>query len=164
MIQGSLGLLAFIGIAWLLSENKKNISIRMVAVGLGIQILLGVLLLKLDFFRDLFIWLNNVVLALEESTQAGTSFVFGYLGGGTLPFAEKFPGAGYILAFRGLPLVLVMSALSSLLFYWKILPLVVKGFSKILQKSMRIGGAEGLCVSANIFVGMVESPCLFAHI
>lgn len=160
MIQGFLGLIIFLCIAWLLSENKKNISIRMVASGLGIQILFAVLLLKLTFFRDIFIWLNNVVLALEESTQAGTSFVFGYLGGGILPFDEKFPGAGYILAFRGLPLVLVMSALSSLLFYWKILPQIVKGFSRILQKSMRIGGAEGLGVSANIFVGMVESPLL----
>lgn len=132
----------------------------MVVSGLGLQVFLGILLLKLAFFRDIFIWLNTVVLALEESTQAGTSFVFGYLGGGALPFDENFPGAGYILAFRGLPLVLVMSALSSLMFYWKILPLVVKGFSKVLQKSMHIGGAEGLCVSANIFVGMVESPLL----
>lgn len=160
MLQSLLGLIVFTGIACLLSENKKNISMRFIGSGLGIQILLGLLLLKLDFFRDIFIWLNTIVLALEESTRAGTSFVFGYLGGGNLPFDEKFPGAGYILAFRGLPLVLVMSALSSLLFYWKILPLVVKGFSKILQKSMRIGGAEGLGVSANIFVGMVESPLL----
>ncbi len=160
MIQGILGLAVFIGISWLFSENRKSISIRMVASGLGLQVVFGILLLKLSFFRDIFIWLNNVVLALEESTQAGTSFVFGYLGGGALPFDEPFPGAGYILAFRGLPLVLVMSALSSLLFYWKILPLVVKGFSKVMQKSMRIGGAEGLGVSANVFVGMVESPLL----
>ncbi|MBA3018011.1 MAG: nucleoside:proton symporter, partial [Desulfobacteraceae bacterium] len=92
------------------------------------------------------------------STTAGTSFVFGYLGGGSLPFNEKFPGSSFILAFRALPLVLVISALSSLLFYWKILPLIVKGFSKFMQKTMRLGGAEGLGVSANIFVGMIESP------
>ena len=84
--------------------------------------------------------------------------VFGYLGGGDLPFAEKFPGASFILAFRALPLILVISALSALLFYWKILPIVVQAFSWSLQKTMGLGGAEGLGVSANIFVGMVESP------
>ena len=98
------------------------------------------------------------MLSLEEAVTAGTSFVFGYLGGGDLPFKEKFPGASYILAFRGLPLVLLMSALSALLFYWKILPLVVKAFSRALQKTMRVGGAEGLGVSVNIFVGMIEAP------
>ncbi|RLC18655.1 MAG: nucleoside:proton symporter, partial [Deltaproteobacteria bacterium] len=103
-------------------------------------------------------FLNRLVLALEESTAAGTSMVFGYLGGAALPFDEKFPGAGFILAFRALPLILLMSALSALLFYWKILPRVVKSFSWCLQKTLGVGGAEGLGVSANVFVGMVESP------
>ena len=84
--------------------------------------------------------------------------VFGYLGGGTLPFAEKYPSASFILAFRALPLILLISALSALLFYWRILPMVVKAFSWALQKTMGLGGAEGLGVSANIFIGMVESP------
>jgi CNT family concentrative nucleoside transporter len=84
--------------------------------------------------------------------------VFGYLGGGALPFAEKYPSASFILAFRALPLILLISALSALLFYWKILPMVVKAFSWALQKTMGLGGAEGLGVSANIFIGMVESP------
>jgi CNT family concentrative nucleoside transporter len=101
-----------------------------------------------------------VILALEESTKAGTSFVFGYLGGGKPPFEEIDPVQSYILAFRGLPLVLLVSALSSLLFFWRVLPFVVKGFSWALQKTMRIGGAEGVGVSANIFVGMVEAPLL----
>ena len=102
--------------------------------------------------------LNKMVLSLEESTRAGTAMVFGYLGGGPLPFDEKFPGSSFVLAFRALPLVLVISALSALLFYWKILPVVVRGFSRGLEKSMGLGGAEGLGVSANIFVGMVEAP------
>ena len=97
-------------------------------------------------------------MALEGATTAGTSFVFGYLGGAELPFAEAYPGASFILAFRALPLVLVISALSALLFYWRILPLVVQGFSWCLKKTMGVGGAEGLAVSANVFVGMVESP------
>ncbi len=157
-IQSSAGFLMFAFLAWLISENRKQVSLKTAGIGLLLQLLIGFLLLKLPVFREFFLMLNQLVLFLEQSTQAGTSMVFGYLGGGTLPFDEKFPGAAYILAFRGLPLILVMSALSSLLFYWKILPLVVKGFSWIMQRSLGQGGAEALGVSANVFVGMVESP------
>jgi CNT family concentrative nucleoside transporter len=157
-LQSLIGLMAFTGLAWLISENQKRVRIRIIIVGLLIQLAVGVLLLKLPFFRDFFIALNQMVLFLEESTRAGTAMVFGYLGGGPLPFDEKFPGSSFVLAFRALPLVLVISALSALLFYWKILPPVVRGFSRGLEKSMGLGGAEGLGVSANIFVGMVEAP------
>ncbi len=158
IVQSVLGLAAFVGLAWLLSEKRSRINIRVIIVGLVIQLLIGVLLLKLPVFRDFFLALNRMVLSLEESTRAGTAMVFGYLGGGPLPFDEKFPGSSFILAFRGLPLVLVISALSALLFYWKILPVVVRGFSRGIEKTMGLGGAEGLGVSANIFVGMVEAP------
>ena len=108
--------------------------------------------------RQFFLLLNNVVLALESATRAGTSFVFGYIGGGTPPFLLQDPGANFILAFQALPLVLVIGALSALLFYWRVLPVVVKGFSFILQKTMNIGGALGLGASTTIFLGMVEAP------
>jgi len=156
--QSVLGLAAFVGLAWLISEKRSRVNIRIIIVGLVIQLLIGALLLKLPLFRDFFLALNRMVLSLEESTRAGTAMVFGYLGGGPLPFEEKFPGSSFILAFRGLPLVLVISALSALLFYWKILPVVVRGFSRVIEKTMGLGGAEGLGVSANIFVGMVEAP------
>jgi CNT family concentrative nucleoside transporter len=156
--QSIAGLLVFAGVAWLISENRRRVRITTVLAGIAIQLTVAFILLKLPVFRDFFISLNRLVLSLEESTAAGTSMVFGYLGGAQLPFAEKYPGASFILAFRALPLILVISALSALLFYWKILPLVVKAFSWSLQKTMRLGGAEGLGVSANIFVGMVESP------
>lgn len=158
IVQSMAGLFVFAGIAWLISENRRKVSITTVIAGIAIQLTVGIILLKLPVFRDFFISLNRLVLSLEESTAAGTSMVFGYLGGGDLPFAEKYPGASFILAFKALPLILVISALSSLLFYWKILPVVVKAFSWSLQRSMKLGGAEGLGVSANIFVGMVESP------
>jgi len=158
IVQSIAGLVVFAGIAWLISENRTKVSIKIIVAGIAIQLAVGFILLKLPVFRDFFISLNRLVLSLEESTAAGTSMVFGYLGGGDLPFAEKFPGASFILAFRALPLILVISALSALLFYWKILPIVVKAFSWSLQKTMGLGGAEGLGVSANIFVGMVESP------
>lgn len=160
MIQGLCGLIAFIAAAWLMSENRRKIPLKLVTAGVVVQLLLGLLLLKLPVFQQLFLGLNAVVLALEESTKAGTSVVFGYLGGGPLPFEATAPGNVFILGFRALPLVLVISALSSVLFFWGILPRVVKGFAWCLTKTMRIGGTEGLGVAANVFVGMVEAPLL----
>ncbi len=159
-LQSISGLLVFTFFAWMLSENRKHVRIRMVVTGITIQIVIGLVLLNLSFFQEMFISLNRVFLSLEEATRAGTSMVFGYLGGGELPFNAQIPGSTFVLAFQALPLVLLMSALSSLLFYWKLLPLVVRGFSWTLRKTLGLGGAEGLGVSANIFVGMVESPLL----
>ena len=156
--HGVVGIVIFMLTAFLISENRKAVHFRTVVMGLVLQVAVGFLLIRLPLFRDFFLLLNRIVLSLEESTMAGTAFVFGYLGGGDLPFEEIFPGASFILAFRALPLVLVISALSSLLFYWKVLPLVVRGLSWALRKTMGIGGAEGLAVSANVFVGMVEAP------
>lgn len=160
IFQSILGLVVFVGIAWIVSENRRKIALRTVLIGLALQLVLGVILLKLPAFQNVFLSLNKVILALEESTAAGTRVVFGYLGGGVLPYDETSPGASYIFAFRGLPLILIMSALSSLLFFWKVLPVIVRGFSWALQRTMRIGGAEGVGVAANIFVGMVEAPLL----
>lgn len=157
-LQGMAGIVVFGLIALALSENRRRIGLKTAFIGIGLQFVVGLLLLKLALFRAFFLLLNRLVLSLEESTAAGTAFVFGYLGGGPLPFDEKFPGAGFIMAFRALPLVLVISALSALLFYWKVLPLVVRAFSWALRKTMGVGGAEGLGVSANVFVGMVEAP------
>lgn len=160
VVQGICGLIGFMAIAWLVSEDRGKVPYKLVALGVAIQLLAGLLLLKLPLFQHLFLGLNTVVLALEESTKAGTSMVFGYLGGGPLPFEVISPGNVFILGFRALPLVLVISALSSLLFYWGILQRVVKGFAWCLTKTLRIGGTEGLAVAANVFVGMVEAPLL----
>ena len=156
--QSLLGLVAFLSIAWLLSENRRRVDLRLVAVGLLLTIATALVLVKVPISREGFILLNRLVLALQQATLAGTSFVFGYLGGGPLPFAETYPGSSFILAFQALPMVLVMSALSALLFYWRVLPAVVKGFSWGLRKTMRVGGAEGLSNAVNVFVGMVEAP------
>ena len=158
VLQGWAGLMAFLLLAWLMGENRKQVSLKTVAVGVCAQLIIGLILIKLPVFRQFFLILNGGVMALEAATTAGTAFVFGYLGGAELPFAEAYPGAAFILAFRALPLVLVISALSALLFHWRVLPLVVRGFSWCLRKTMGLGGAEGLGVSANVFVGMVESP------
>jgi CNT family concentrative nucleoside transporter len=154
------GFFLFVAIAWLLSENRRRFPVRTVAAGLGLQVLLAVALLKFPYCARIFAWLNRAVLALQEATMDGTGFVFGYLAGENPPFAVTDPQATFILAFQALPLVLVISALSALLFYWGILQAIVRGFSRIFEKTMQLGGAESLGVSANIFVGMVESPLL----
>lgn len=159
-MQSLFGLMIFVAIAWGVSENRKLFPWKLVATGLFLQFMIALLLLKLPAFQSVFLLLNSAVMALEDATRAGTTMVFGYLGGGTLPFDEPFPGAAYLLAFRGLPMVLLISALSSLLFYWKILPRIVNLLSHLLRKSLSLGGAEGLGVATNVFVGMVESPLL----
>jgi CNT family concentrative nucleoside transporter len=149
------GLLA---IAWLASENRRAIPWRGVLVGLGLLVVGAVVFLKVPLIKDAFLKLNDALLVLERATQAGTSLVFGYLGGGSPPFAVSDPASNFILAFRALPLVLVISALSALLFYWRVLPAIVRAISFLLEKAMRVGGVVGLSTAANVFVGMVEAP------
>ena len=147
-----------LAIAWLASENRRAVPWRAVGAGLVLQLVLALLLLKLPFAKRAFLALNDAMLALEKATQAGTALVFGYLGGGAPPFAVTDPGSSFILAFRALPLVLVVSALSALLFYWRVLPAVVRAISWLLERTMRVGGVVGLATAANVFVGMVEAP------
>jgi CNT family concentrative nucleoside transporter len=159
-LQGLIGLILFPLLAWLISENRRAFNWRVPVAGLAMQLILALLLLKLPLFQSLFIQLNQVLLILQQATEAGTSFIFGYLGGAESPFVESESGSSFVLAFRALPLVLVISALSALLFHWRVLPIVVRLFSLLLQKGLNISGALGLGAAANIFVGMVESPLL----
>ncbi len=160
VLQSVLGIVVFTGIAWALSEDRARVSWKVVGIGLGLQLVLAFLMLKLPPVQAVFSHLNGIVLALQEATKAGTAFVFGYIGGGPLPFAESYPGASFTLAFQALPLILVVSALSAVLFHWRILPMVVKGFAWALEKTLGVSGASGFAVAANIFVGMVEAPLL----
>lgn len=159
-LQSAFGLALLIGLAWALSENRRAFSLPAVAAGLAVQIGLALLLLKLPGSQQALLALNGVVDALTEATRAGTAFVFGYVGGGEAPFEVASPQNGFVLAFQALPLVLVMSALSALLWYWKVLGWITRGFGYLLQKTMGIGGAVGLASAANAFVGMVEAPLL----
>jgi CNT family concentrative nucleoside transporter len=160
MIHSIMGLVTLLAAAWLLSENRRVVPWRTILAGLALQIAIAVLMLKAPLFRDIFLGLNSVVMTLQEATQAGTSFVFGYLGGGPLPFVETKPGGSFSLAFQALPLVLVIGALTALFYYWRILPKVVQAFSWVLRKTMGIGGALGVVSSGCIFLGMIESPLL----
>ncbi|MEO7727633.1 MAG: nucleoside transporter C-terminal domain-containing protein [Burkholderiales bacterium] len=157
-LQSACGFIAILAVAWVVSEKRSVVAWRTVIAGVVLQFVIAAALLKLTLFKQFFLALNNTLLALEKATQAGTSFVFGYLGGAGLPYAETGAGSSFVLAFRALPLVLVISALSALLFYWRVLPLVVRGISRVLEAAMGVGGAVGLSTAANIFVGMVEAP------
>jgi CNT family concentrative nucleoside transporter len=157
-LQSALGVAAIIALAFIISENRRAVPWRQVVTGLGITFALALLMLKVPETQVAFDWINRAVNAIAAATKAGTSFVFGYVGGGALPFDPKTPGSDFILAFQALPVVLVMSVLSSLLFYWRIMPPIVRGFSWALEKTLDVGGAVGLSTAANIFVGQVEAP------
>lgn len=157
-LQSAFGFIAVCAIAWLLSEDRRAVPWRIVVAGALLQLTLAALLLWVPLLRNLFLCLNDLLSALEQATQEGTRFVFGFLGGAPTPFEERPGTSSFVLAFRALPLILVVSALSALLFYWRVLPVVVRAVSALLEKTMGIGGAVGLSAAANIFVGMVEAP------
>ena len=159
-LQSALGILVFLAFAWILSEDRTRTPWWTLLSGIVLQFALAATLLWLPPFKHLFMGLNDALLSLEQATRAGTSFVFGYLGGDSTPFEETGGGSSFILAFRALPLVLLISALSALLFHWRILPLFVRLLSRLLQRAMGIGGALALGAISNSFVGMVEAPLL----
>jgi CNT family concentrative nucleoside transporter len=157
-LHGFAGMAGLLGLAFVFSEGRRSVPWRAVLIGVALQVLLAVCFLKIAWVKELFLRLNDVLLVLDKATQAGTSLVFGYLGGGDAPFVVREGASTFILAFQALPIVLVMSALSSLLFYWRVLPAVVRALSWLLEKAMGVGGVVGLSTAANVFVGMVEAP------
>jgi CNT family concentrative nucleoside transporter len=157
-LQSAFGIVALLALAWVFGENRRAVSLRQAAIGLAVTFATAVVLIKLPGVAQVFGAINDAVGAIASASRAGTSFVFGYLGGGALPFELKSPGADFILAFQALPIVLVMSVLTTLLFYWRILPPVVRGMAWALERTLGIGGAVGLSTAANIFLGMVEAP------
>jgi CNT family concentrative nucleoside transporter len=159
-MRGLLGLAALLAIAWALSEDRRRIPWRTVITGIALQWTLALLLLFFPPANALIFLLNDGATALQNATQAGTSFVFGYLGGPPLPFAETHPGASFVLAFQALPLVLTISALASLLFHWGVLQRITAAFAWLLRRVMGIGGALALGAAVHVFVGMIEAPLL----
>ncbi|HEX7199009.1 MAG TPA: nucleoside transporter C-terminal domain-containing protein, partial [Dongiaceae bacterium] len=157
-LQSAFGMFGLLAIAWLLSERRGAVSWRQAAIGLAVTFACATLFLKLPQVTVVFSGINQAVDAIADATKAGTAFVFGYVGGGPLPFELKVPGAEFSLAFQALPVVLVMSVLTSLLFHWHILPPIVRALSWVLERTLGVGGAVGLSAAANIFLGMIEAP------
>lgn len=158
--QAALGHAVLLALAFLCSEDRRRINWRLVMSAVALEIGLAVLLLHAPPMRAALGYANDAANALQRATEAGTGFVFGYLGGGMPPFAESTPGAAYVIAFRALPMVLVISALSSLLFHWGVLQKLTSGFAWLLRRSLGISGPLALSTAVNVFVGMVEAPLL----
>ena len=163
-LQALFGLVVFIGIAVLFSEQRRMLNWQLLAAGLGLQFLVAFVMFRFELLQALLNALNRVVVAIADATETGSLFVFGYLGGDpssvAYPFSVDNPEATVILAFRILPLILIFTVLSAILWHFRILPLVVRGFSIVLRRFMGVSGAVGLSAAANIFIGMVESPAL----
>jgi CNT family concentrative nucleoside transporter len=157
-LQSAFGIFAILGLAWAFGENRSKVSLRQTAVCLAATFLTALVLLKLPVVARAFGVVNDAVSTIAAASRAGTAFVFGYLGGGALPFDLKAPGADFVLALQALPIVLVISVLTTLLFYWHVLPPVVRGMAWLLERTLGVGGAVGLSTAANIFLGMVEAP------
>ncbi|MCC6776220.1 MAG: nucleoside:proton symporter [Hyphomicrobiales bacterium] len=157
-LQSAFGVLALLALAWAVSEDRRAVAWSRAAAGLAVTAITAVVLLKVPAITSAFGAINDAIGAVASATRAGTSFVFGYLGGGPLPYDLKAPGADFVLALQALPIVLVMSVLTTLLFHWRILPPIVRAFSWALGRTLKVSGAVGLSTAANIFLGMVEAP------
>jgi concentrative nucleoside transporter, CNT family len=160
VLQALFGILAFVALALPFSSNWRRINWKLVAFAIALQFIICALLLKAPGIREGLQYVNRAVGALGAATAKGTTFVYGYLGGGTPPFEVTNPGFLTTFAFQILPLVIVMSALSALLWYWRILPLIIKGISVIFERALGTRGPAGLVATANIFMGQIEAPLL----
>src|SRR3989338_3857021 len=159
--QGVLGLIVFLGLCWIFSEKRLSVNLKHALIGLLVQFVLAYVMLQSSVAQDMLKGASHVVEALKSATQEGTSFVFGYLGSSIVPFDLKDEASSsFIFAFQALPMVMVISALSMLLFHWGILPFIVKVCSKIFQKTLNIGGALSVAAAAKVFLGNIDSPIL----
>ena len=152
---GIIGIGVLLGIAYLLSENKKAINYRTILWGLGLQFIFAILILKTPIGRPLFSYVDKIINRLIGFADKGSEFVFGSQ-------AENvgFHPAFESVAFRLLPTIIFFSALISILYHYGIIQFVIKFFSRLMEKTMRTSGAETLSVSANIFVGQTEAPLM----
>ena len=163
-VQSLSGLIVIPLIAWVLSEDRAGLGLRNAltiwAVGLACQLAIAALLFGLPGSQLFFQALADGVAALQAATLKGMQFVFGYVAGGPAPFEITQPQNGFSLAFQALPLILLMSVLSRLLYHWGILQRIVAGFAWALRKTLGVGGPLGTGSAANIFVGQIDAPLL----
>jgi CNT family concentrative nucleoside transporter len=157
-LQNLAGLFGLIGLAWLLSEDRKALNWRWTLSAVLIQIVLALAILKIDFVWAALSFLNQGVAALDQAARVGAAFVFGYAGGGPSPFPVPGDGSSVIVAFQILPIVIVTSALAALLWHWTVLPRLIHWLSVLLRRSLGLGGGAGLGVAANFFFGVIEAP------
>ena len=157
-LQSLLGLAVIVAACWGLSENRRAFPWRLTLGAIAVQAVLVAALFAIPGSQAVLAAITGAVDGLNAATQRGTQFVFGYLAGGDQPYAVTNDGALFTFAFQVLPLILVISALSALLWHWKVLKWITHGFGILFQRTMGLGGASALAVAANIFLGMIESP------
>ncbi len=157
-LQSLLGLVVVVVACWAISENRRAFPWRLTVGAIAVQAALVLALFAIPGSQAVLAAVTGAVDGLAVATTEGTKFVFGYLAGGDQPYAVQNQGALFTFAFQVLPLILVISALSALLWHWKILKWITLGFGFLFQKTMGLGGASALAVAANIFLGMIESP------
>ena len=155
-----LGIVMIFGIAWGLSNNRKAFPWKIVLGAVGIQFAFALILFGIPIIREALFAANVVVDSLIAATAYGTSFVFGPTFGTQAGWEELTGQPGPIFAVHLLPLIIVVAALSAILWHWHILRWVTKGFASIFRRFMGLGGATSLAVSANVFMGMTEAPVL----
>ena len=161
VFQIIIGFIGLVCIAIPFSQNRSSINYRHIVAAIFLQIILAFALLRIPFIVQIFAYLSEGVTALQAATQEGAEFVFGYLSNSsTSPFESSGTGNSMIFAFQILPLIIVISSLSALLWFWNILPLIIRAISKVFEKLFNIGGPIGLGATANIIMGQVEAPLL----
>ncbi len=153
------GLVFFFALAWALGGFRRP-PLGLIVIGVTFQVAVLSLVFATPGAPQALFALSQGVDALQAGTRAGTSFVFGYVGGGPAPFDTREPQLAISLAFQILPLVLVISALSAVLWRWRVLPLITGAFAFLFRRLLGLSGAASLATAANIFLGMVESPVL----
>ena len=160
IIQSLIGIVGLILIAIPFSESIQKIKSKFIIYALLIQISLAFILIEIPFISSFFDVMSMAVESLRLSAIEGSSFVFGYLGGGEAPFEVLNNQNLPIFAFTFLPMLIFLSALSALLWHWKILPLLIKLLAKLFERPLDAKGPIGLAATANIFLGQLEAPLL----
>ena len=147
------GLFVLMGLAWLVSADRRRMNWRVIVWGVALQLALGMFVFWTDVSRRLFLWLNDKVVSVLDAAQAGQKFLFG-------PLADSQKTGGFVLALQALPVIIFFAALMGLLYYWRVMPVIVRGFAWVFARLMRISGAESLCTASNIFVGIESATTI----
>ncbi len=160
-----MGIFVILGIAWSFSEHRKVVNTRVIFWGLGLQFMFAFLIFVFPPGADIFLWVNGIVVKVMNSAMAGAQFVFGRLSlppGTVSPSGEE--SLGFYFAFQGMPTVIFFSALMSILYYVGIMPRLIKAFAWLFTRLMRVSGAESLCASSNVFVGIESTLTIRPHL
>lgn len=164
LLQSIAGILVIPLLAWVISENRAALGTRralvIAATAIGVQVIIAVAFLKMPYAAYLFDLIGGAVRALQAATNVGAQLLFGYLAGGTAPFKVENQGNLFLVAFQVLPIILVLSAIVRLLYYWGVLQRVVGFFAFLLRRSVGAGGALGTVSASAIFLGLVEAPLM----